>query len=61
MEYGNTVWGKTYDNNLMKLNKVQNDAMRLVTGATAKSNIQTLYNETKWLRISQRHRKFSLF
>ena len=55
MEYGNVVWGGTYENDLQKLEKIHVDAMRLVTGATARSNINNLYNETKWQSISLRH------
>ncbi|MCP3901156.1 MAG: reverse transcriptase family protein, partial [Desulfobacteraceae bacterium] len=55
MEYGNVVWGGSFANDISKLEKIQIDAMRLVTGATARSNINSLYNETCWLSVSQRH------
>ncbi len=54
MEYGIVVWGGTYDSDMAKLERIHADGMRLVTGATARSNIANLFEETKWQRISQR-------
>ena len=54
MEYANVVWGGSSDTNIAKLEKIHVDGMRLVTGATARSNTINLYNETAWLTISQR-------
>ena len=46
MDYASVVWGDIYDVDIQKLNKIQVDGMRLITGATERSNIQSLYNET---------------
>ena len=54
IEYANVVWGGTYDSDLVKLETMNIKAMRIVTGATAKSNIQTLYVETGWQTIQER-------
>ena len=54
MEYGNVVWGGTYNVELQKLDRIHVDGMRLITGATAKSNTENLYAETKWESLSQR-------
>ena len=48
MEYAQVVWGGTYDSDIVKLERIQVDAMRLITGATARSNIANLYTETKF-------------
>ena len=48
---GNVVWGGSYNCDLNKLEQVSIDGMRLVTGATAYSNVRKLYNETGWLSI----------
>ena len=48
MEYASVVWGGTYDSDLCKLDQVQVEAMRLITGATARSSIKALYEETGW-------------
>ena len=45
MEFGNVVWGGSYDCDILKLENIQIDAIRLITGATARSNIKNLYNE----------------
>jgi hypothetical protein len=54
MEYAQVVWGGTYDSDMVKLEKIQIDALRLVTGATAKSNIANLYRDTHWMKIQDR-------
>ncbi len=48
------IWGGTYNTDRNKLEKIQIDALRLITGATASSNISLLYNETKMPTLSQR-------
>ncbi len=45
MEYANVVWGGTYESDMLKLERIHIDGMRLVTGATARSNIANLYND----------------
>mgnify|MGYP001591838763 CR=1 FL=1 len=54
MEYANVVWGGTYDSDILKLERIHVDGMRLITGATARSNIANLYDETSWRSISDR-------
>ena len=54
MEYAMVVWGGTYDSYLLKLEKIHIDGMRLICGATARSNIANLYAETSMLSISER-------
>ena len=54
LEYGIIVWGGTYDTDIIKLEKIHVDAMRLITGATARSNIAELYKETAFLSIRDR-------
>ena len=52
MTYAIEVWGGTYDSDMLKLEKIHVDGMRLITGATAKSNIANLYSETSWQTFS---------
>jgi hypothetical protein len=54
MEYASVVWGGSYDSDLLKLERIHVDGMRLVTGATARSNIAKLYNDVGWQSIKQR-------
>ena len=44
------------DNDMVKLERIHVDAMRLVTGATARSNIVNLYHEKNWQSIASRHK-----
>ena len=46
MEYCIAVWGGTYDSNILKLERLNVEAQRLITDATARSNISNLYAET---------------
>lgn len=54
MEYGNVVWGGTYKSDLDKLEKIQVDSMRLITGATARSHVNLLYRDTCLITTHQR-------
>ena len=51
MEYANIVWGGTSNTDLAKLENLHQDAMRCITGATARSNIAKLYTDTQWYCI----------
>ena len=48
MYYGIEIWGGSFDSHLLKLEQVIVDGMRLVTGATARSNIALLFTDTAW-------------
>ena len=48
LEYADCVWAGTYDVDLNLLDNIQVTAMRIVTGAPARSNIANLYEETRW-------------
>ena len=54
LEYGITVWGGSYDSDILKLERIQIDALRLITGAPARSNIATLYQETGFDKFKDR-------
>ena len=54
MEYANVVWGGTYDSDLCKLEKIHVEGMRLITGATAQSNIAKLYEDTGFCSFKSR-------
>ena len=60
LEYGLIVWGGTYDTDILKLEKIQIDALRLITGATARSNIVALYEETAFVPLRERIDHLSL-
>jgi hypothetical protein len=60
LEYADCVWAGTYDTDLNKLEKVQTDAMRIVSGATARSNINNLYEELCWPSLGQRRLQHTL-
>jgi retron-type reverse transcriptase len=53
IEYASTVWSPAIsDTNLQKLQTTQNNALRIITGCTADTNIQHLHTETKTLPLN---------
>ena len=60
MEYANVVWGGSYDCDIMKLENIHIDAIRLIAGATARSNIVNLYHEVNFQTIGTRIQNSSL-
>ena len=54
MEYSLVVWGGTYETTLAKLEDINVNAMRLITGATARSEITKLYTETAFNSFFER-------
>jgi len=47
MQYASVVWGGTYDSDILKLERLHIEGLRLITGATARSNIANIYGETR--------------
>ena len=54
MEYGDIVWSGAPTSLLVKLDHLVVEAMRLITGAPARSNIASLYREMGWQLLSTR-------
>lgn len=54
IEYGDVVWSGANDQELDKLDRVQIRAMRIITGATERSNINALYEELGWHKLATR-------
>ena len=60
MEYGDVLFAGTYESDLCKLDRLQVDAMRIVTGATEKSNIVLLYEDLGWPYLDSRRQQHCL-
>ena len=60
MEYGDVVCAGSPDCDLEKLDKVHIRAMRIITGATERSNINSMYEDLGWVSLSRR-RRLTLF
>ena len=60
LEYGDSLFAGTYETDLLRLDALQVEAMRIVAGATARSNINALYQETDWQPLSERRKVHSL-
>ena len=54
MVYANIVWGDSYDSDIQKLENIHLDAMQVVTGATARSNIINMHEEFGGYTVSDR-------
>ena len=60
LEYADCTWSGTYEIDLSKLDKIQIDAMWIVSGAVACSNLNNLYEELGWPRLGQRRIQHTL-
>ena len=54
LEYASVLWAGTYENDIKKLKAVEQEAMRCVTGATARSSIAKLNEDLGWVSLSDR-------
>ena len=56
MEYGDVVWAGGNNGDLDTLDMAQNNAARVVTGATARCDTSTLMNDVAWSMLVSRRR-----
>ncbi len=54
MEYGNVMYDSASDEDLNILSEIEKDAMRTITGARKKCNLDKLYKEFKWPTLAVR-------
>ena len=54
LEYADIIWSGAPQHLLSKLDYIINEAMRIVTGAPARSSVTELYKETGWLPLNKR-------
>ena len=60
LEYGDVVWDNCTDYEANELEKIQNEAGRIVIGATKLISIDKLHQETGWESLSSRRRNHKL-
>ena len=60
LEYGDTIWDNCTQYEKVELDKIQNEAARIVTGCTKLVSIRNLYEETKWESLEERRKKHKL-
>ena len=60
LEYGDTVWDNCTQYEKNELEKIQNEAARIVTGSTKLASTRALYQEIKWDTLEERRRKHKL-
>ena len=63
LEYGDTLWDNCTLYEKRELDKIQNEAARIVTGTTALVSLQSLYDEVGWesLQCRRSNHKLCLF
>ena len=54
MEYGNIMFDSGNQEDLDVLTSIEKEALRTITGARARCNIESLYNEVKWPSLEKR-------
>ena len=60
LEYGDTIWENCTQYEKKELDKIQNEAARIVTGATVLVSLQSLYQEVGWESLQDRRLKHKL-
>ena len=60
LEYGDVVWDNLYQYQKDELDKIQNEAARIVTGCTKLVSIVDLNKESGWESLGERRRKHRL-
>ena len=60
LEYADIVWDNCTQHEKSELDKIQNEAARIVTGTTKLVSIRALYEEIKWDTLEERRRKHKL-
>ena len=60
VEYASVVWDGCSERDSQTLQKIQNEAARLVTGLTRSVSLESLYKECGWLTLSQRRKQHKL-
>jgi hypothetical protein len=60
MEYADVIWDNQKQNLINKLENIQLDAARIVTGGTRLTSHDSLYEETKWEKLKDRRKNHKL-
>ena len=60
IEYSCVVWDGCTERDIESLQKLQNEAARIVTGLTRSVSLDNLYNESGWLSLIERRRQQKL-
>ena len=60
LEYADVVWDHGTQQEANELEKIQNEAARIVTGATKLASIQSLLSDTGWESLISRREKHKL-
>ena len=63
LEYGDVIWDNCTQDEKEELDKIQNEAARIVTGTTKLVSLNSSYNETCWETLERRryNHKITLF
>lgn len=60
LEYGDAIWDNNSVKLINKLEGIQTEAARIITGGTRRVSINKLYIETGWERLKDRREKYRL-
>ncbi|MES9992837.1 MAG: reverse transcriptase domain-containing protein, partial [Candidatus Thiodiazotropha sp.] len=60
IEYGDVIWDNCSQYEKLELDKIQNEAARIATGATRLVSINALYKEVRWDSLEQRRKNHKL-
>ena len=60
MEYADVIWDNQKQNLINKVENIQLDAARIVTGGTRLTSHDSLYEETKWEKLKDKRNNHKL-
>ena len=60
LEYADVMWYSCTNDNANRIEKIQLEAARIITGLTRSTHLDSLYNETGWISLSQRRKERKL-
>lgn len=60
LEYGDVIWDNNVEYLADKIENVQIEAMRIITGGTKLTSLRNLYLETGWERLADRRKNHKL-
>ena len=60
LEYADVIWDNCTKSDKLLLDKLQNEAMRIVSGATKSASISDLYKELGWESLAERRTKHKI-
>ena len=60
LEYGNVIFDASNKEDLEVLSSIEKDALKIITGARSRTEIEALYNEVSWPNLEERRKNHKI-